>query len=312
MGLKMKNNCQYKKSKGFTLIEILILIGAITIVIIAIYLNFSRKAAQQTALTQSIYLEQLSSGINNIFASSNNLAVLTPTNVISSRSVPEQMVKDPNTITNLFGGTIQFSNLGTTPPSYGIILSQVPRVSCGFLVTTGYSNLADSIIVNTTTLKAPGSVATSALVGAAAAACDNNFNTVEFRKIIERANDLAVLTATPIRGKEDPNYIPSIASNISGPVPSCSGGSSWNGSFCGCPVSKQWNGSNCVVFPSGPPPSIVYSGGRYVPNLGYAGGVQQTPAEIGNACTAAGGNFNGTYCDKCANGTWNGTKCVTP
>ena len=302
----MKNN----KIKGFTLVEILILIGAITLIVIAIYSNFSRKSSQQTALTQSIYLEQLSSSINNIFASSDNLAVLTPTNAIASGVVPPAMIKDPNTIVNLFGGTIQFSTFATTPPSYGVILSEVPRVSCGFLVTTEYSNIADRIIVNTTTLKAPGSVTTSALVGNAAAACDNDFNTVEFRNIIERSNDLIVVN--PTRNKEDPKYIPSIASNITGPVPSCAGGSSWNGSFCGCPVLTQWNGNNCIPFPSGPPANVVYLGGRYVPNVGYAGGVQQTPAQMGNACTAAGGNFNGTYCDKCENGTWNGSKCVTP
>lgn len=308
----MHKNNQYNKNKGFTLIEILILIGAITLVVIAIYSNFGRKAAQQTALTQSIYLEQLSSSISNIFASSNNLAVLTPTNVIASRSVPQEMITDPNTISNLFGGTVQFSNLGTTPPSYGIILSQVPRTSCGFLVTTGYANTSDSIIVNTTTLKLPGAVVTSALVATAAAACDNDFNTVEFRNIIERANDLVVINPAPLRAKEDPIYIASIASNLSGPPPACAGGSTWNGSFCGCPISQQWNGSNCVGFPSGVPADIVYLGGRYVPNVGYVGNIQQTPAQTGSACTAAGGNFNGIYCDKCENGTWNGTKCVTP
>ena len=335
-----------KKNQGYTLVEILLVITLIVLATLAIYSTYNKKRTEALVKNQSIYLEQIDQGLNGIFSTTNNIALLTPANVISARAVPTLLINSPTEIRNLFGGTIQFNAtagipaVGATPavlPTYGMVLDNIPAEVCALLGNSDFGNASRQLIVNGTQVRATGTVVDSTSIAAVANRCTNPVaNTVEFRNNIQQISDINYVDPALTRTKENPYYIPTTGLTVLSPSLTCTGGSSWNGSFCGCPANSGWDGSanGCVVYGSKPGfcaigmewngltcvnhsiagPGGIYQGGRNIPNLSYANEqVQQSVPNMG--CYAANttpGVYNNTNCETCANGAWNGFRCVTP
>jgi Flp pilus assembly pilin Flp len=326
----MKKFIQNNK-KGFTLIELILILGLITLAIIAIYTVYNKKRTETLVKNQAIYLAQLSQGINGAFSSTTNFTLLTPANVIATRVVPTPMVESPTIIRNLFGGTVSFSGTNGTPPIFTITLDTVPKEACALLATTGFADNSRQVTINGTAIKTAGAVINSNSVGTAVSLCVNNQNTLDFTNFINQPSEIEAVDASSNRAKEDPFYIATPGITAISPAVSCVGGTSWNGSFCGCAAGSEWDGHTCVAYNSKPGacpigqgwngsacvthsvsgPGGTYLGGRNLPNLGYtAAQVQKT--NPGAACYAAGGYYDGITCQTCKNGAWNGFRCVTP
>lgn len=333
-----------KKNQGFTLVEILLVVALIVLATLAIYSTYNKKRNDALVKNQSIYLEQIAQGLNGIFSTTNNVTLLTPANVISARAVPPLLINSPTEIRNLFGGTIQFNAtagtpaIGATPavlPTYGMILDNIPPETCGLLGNSDFGNSSRQLIVNGTPVRATGSIVDSASIANVVNRCINPIsNTIEFRNNIQQISDIAYVDPALTRNRENPYYIPTTGAVVASPAIACIGGSSWNGSFCGCPANSGWDGSanGCVVYGSRPGfcaigkewngttcvnhsiagPGAIYQGGRNLPNLGYSSQqVQQSTPNM--SCYSANitpGVYNTINCETCANGTWNGFRCV--
>lgn len=316
--------------KGFTLIELILILGLITLAIIAIYTVYNKKRTDVLVKNQTIYLAQLAQGINGAFSSTTNFTVLNPTNVIATRVVPTAMIESPTVIRNLFGGTVTFSGTNGTPPIFSITLNGIPQEACSLLATTPFADNSRLVSVNSTPIKTAGAVASSTSVSTAVALCANNVNTLEFTNFINQPSEIESVDPGSNRAKEDPYYIPTTGHPVASPSVACVGGTTWNGSFCGCPAGSEWDGHTCVAYNSKPGacrigegwngtacvahtisgPGGIYIGGRNVPNLAYTPNqVQQTTA--GQVCSS-GGAYNNINCQTCVHGTWNGFRCVTP
>ena len=322
----IKNN-----KKGFTLVEIMLIIGLITLAIIAIYTVYNIKRTQTLVKNQSIYLEQLAQGVSGAFSSTTNFTLLTPTNVIATRAVPKNMIESPTVIRNLFGGSVTFNGTNGTPPVFSIILDSIPQQACSLLAITTFANNSRQVNINGSPIKAVGSAISSASVSSAANLCENNINVIEFNNFFDQSSAVNIANSSSQRNKEDPFYIPTTGNPVISPSLTCVGGTTWNGSFCGCPVNTEWNGNGCRAYNSIPGacrigegwngtacvahtisgPGGMYIGNRNVPNLLY------TPEQVqktnpGAVCFAPGGYYDGINCQTCVNGSWNGFRCVTP
>lgn len=253
---KMKKNI-----KGYTLLELMLVLGVITLLVIAIYTAYAKKATSEAVKNQTAYLSSLTNSINEAFIASKvdvtstateGYSKLTNTSAISANLVPTSLVNGASTIKNIFGGNITLSsttitNVTGTLPAYSISLTNIPSAACTLLTTTDYANSMQEVWVGTVRVKTAGTSQTNISTATTACAAATS-STVEFRnfKLVDNMLSGAVVTRT----KENPYYIASIGDVITSGATACAGGSAWNGSFCACPINTQWNGTSCVAFGS--------------------------------------------------------------
>lgn len=240
-----------KKNQGFTLLELVLVLGLISLAIISTYMYYNKQAIDSNVKSLTQYLKIIDTDINNSFATNNGFSTLTVANAISSGIVPQQLVNPAQSqIGNLFGGNITFTSVtvGATA-GYGIILSNLPIEACTKVATTDFASYVQQVVVNGTKVKPAASPSTPVTIEASAAACTKtNNNTVEFDNIPYRITPYAAPSTNPVRPQEAWYNIPAIDSAPTSPSPACSGGTSWNGNFCACPSTSQWNGTSCVAY----------------------------------------------------------------
>lgn len=111
-----------KKNKGFTLIEILLVVGFIALASVGVYKIYSKVQVSNQANAESRNLDLIRAGVKTLYASQTNYGtapnIIDNTMINKARIVPEVMnggVTSGATITNSFGGnvTIAATTLGT-------------------------------------------------------------------------------------------------------------------------------------------------------------------------------------------------------
>ena len=136
----LKNN---KVKKGFTLVEILLVVGFIALAGIGIYTIYSKVQVSNQANTESRNLDTLRAGIKSMYGGSPNFASITNTVVNNARITPDSMrdAADASIITNTFGGvvTITPTTLGAAAAAnnaFSITYANVPGAVCSKLVSS--------------------------------------------------------------------------------------------------------------------------------------------------------------------------------
>lgn len=277
---------------------------------------------------------------------------VTPTNLISAHLVPTEMISSPTSLQNLFGGTVSFSATsfpdGSLPsvPIVDMKLTNIPQYACALLATNYRIINYEKIYINGTLVKDVGTNVPNFVN--VAAACNSNNNTIDIDYYPTRSSASVYSTTNSlahVRGKDNPYYIAPIGQNTNSPGGSsaCYGGASWNStdSACECPSGSEWNGNTCATYgtpgvcPLGQGWSIssnaciaisggttgVYQSGRQIPsNVGITPQITSPQIACTNAALPTGatspsngnGNYDGVVCQMCVNGSWNGSRCVTP
>lgn len=153
-----------KNKKGFTLVEILLVVGFIALAGIGIYTVFGKTNTSNKALQESRNINVLKAGIKNIYGGSQGYAGLSNSVLNDSRTTPDSMRQVPysspdSTITNMFGGPVLVipTSLGGSGLNNGfrISYSKVPGDVCSKLVTMVEKNI-EQITVNGNIVKAYG------------------------------------------------------------------------------------------------------------------------------------------------------------
>lgn len=157
--MKKNNN-----KKGFTLVEILLVVGFMALAGIGIYTVFGKTNTSNKALQESRNINVLKAGIKNIYGGSQGYGGLSNGVLNDSRTTPESMRKVPydspdSTITNMFGGSVLVvpTVLGGSGLNNGfrISYSKVPGDVCSKLVTMVDKNI-EQITVNGNIVKVYG------------------------------------------------------------------------------------------------------------------------------------------------------------
>ena len=152
-----------KGKKGFTLVEILLVVGFIALAGIGIYTVYTKVQMSNAALQEGRNLDTIRVGVKNLFGGSQNYASVANPVLNDARITPDSMRAIPYTagataINNSFGGSVTVApvSLGTgTNNGFSVKYPNVPGAVCAKLVT-GAGTGWDQITVGTTVVKTFG------------------------------------------------------------------------------------------------------------------------------------------------------------
>ncbi len=256
------------KSKGFTLIETLLVIAVISIASIKIYTNYREQIISDTADRQALYIKKLiydaSSMAIQVTTGSANLAtnIATITNsttsagLINAGIVPPEMINGA-TISNLWGGNFNISgvNVGGLP-GLQVFLNSLPPEACVRLAS------ADDVVSTSQSITANGTIVknvNSGIIDSAAAtnACTAATNTLVITADLVHPmkypglNDGTPPPAGPnyIRNKESRYNVAPTSLYTTSVAPSCPAGSFWDPvlTVCSCAAGTQWVGDGSGI-----------------------------------------------------------------
>ncbi len=140
--MKLFNINKKKAARGFTLIEILLVVGFIALAGIGIYVVYNKVQTGNAANTEARNLDTLRAGVKNLYGGTVNYGTVSETVLLQGRVVPDNMRDAAGTaIINSFGGTVK-----VTPTTFGggaannafvILYPKVPLDVCAKFVTVG-------------------------------------------------------------------------------------------------------------------------------------------------------------------------------
>lgn len=149
---------KYKNKKGFTLVEILLVVGFMALASLGIYLVYAKVNFSNLALEESRNINLIKAGIKNLYGSSQGYTGLTNSVLNDARATPDSMRSMPyspgaTSITNSFGGavTVLPVTLGGAGLNNGfqITYPKVPGAVCSRLVTMMDKNIEQITVAGT-------------------------------------------------------------------------------------------------------------------------------------------------------------------
>ena len=152
-----------KRRKGFTLVEILLVVGFIALAGIGVYTLYSKVQTSNAALQEGKNLDTIRAGIKNLFGGTQNYANIGNGVLNDARIPPDSMRPIPyhagdTSITNSFGGSVQVAAValgGGSNNGFSVTYPKVPGSVCAKLVT-GAGTGWDQITAGGTVVKAFG------------------------------------------------------------------------------------------------------------------------------------------------------------
>lgn len=166
-----------KQNKGFTLVEILLVVGFIALAGIGIYTIYAKVQVSNQANTESRNLDTLRAGIKSLYGGRPNFNGVSATVANNARVTPDSM-RTPGSaslITNTFGGTVLVAARSFAPGAdnaFMITYPSVPSAVCSKLVTSAGVQF-NHVEVEGTAVKTFGSN-DPINVATAAAQCNSN------------------------------------------------------------------------------------------------------------------------------------------
>ena len=155
-----------RKQGGFSLVEILLVLGIIALLAIAAFIIFPQVQAANRANTEQSNITTMAAGIKNLYGATRDYSTITPAILIQAKIAPSSMygnVAGATELTSSWSQSVLVDPVGTT--QFSITYSAVPSEVCTRLVPGLLANF-QAVTVGGTTVTAnnPGGV-----VGACAA-----------------------------------------------------------------------------------------------------------------------------------------------
>lgn len=140
--MKLFNINKKKAARGFTLIEILLVVGFIALAGIGIYVVYNKVQTGNAANTEARNLDTIRAGVKNLYGGTVNYGTVSETVLLQGRVVPDGMRDAAGTaIINSFGGTVKVSPTtfggGAANNAFVILYPKVPLDVCSKFVTVG-------------------------------------------------------------------------------------------------------------------------------------------------------------------------------
>lgn len=131
-----------KVARGFTLVEVLLVVGFIALASIGVYIVYNKVQTGNAANTEARNIDTLRAGVKNIYGGSTNYNGLTTQVALDARIVPDSMrttATGAGAITNSFGGQVTLASApfnGVADTAFAITYNNVPGDVCSKLTTT--------------------------------------------------------------------------------------------------------------------------------------------------------------------------------
>lgn len=151
--MKILKNLRKKSNKGFTLTEILLVVGFIALAGIGVYVVYNKVQTGNAANTEARNIDAIRAGVKNIYGATVNYTNLTNKVLLDARVVPDNMRagNSGTAIINSFGGTVTVAPVtfnagpGNTNNAFSITYTNVPVDVCSKLVSVaapGFNKVA--------------------------------------------------------------------------------------------------------------------------------------------------------------------------
>ncbi|WP_075208443.1 type 4 pilus major pilin [Klebsiella michiganensis] len=178
-----------KKNKGFSLLELLLVLGIIAALVVGAFIVYPKVQASQRAEAESKNLATIQAGVKSLYTSASSFSGLTNTVAVGAKIFPDNMLVGTGTsasVVNTFKGNVTVVSANTGPSSatgssFTITYNNVPAAECTKIVSAVAGNFYIAA-VGSTTVKAAGS---SLNVASTSTACNSggNSNTLVFTSI---------------------------------------------------------------------------------------------------------------------------------
>lgn len=132
--------------RGFSLIELLLVIGFISGALVMAFVTYPKVQATNRANVEAQHLIVLAGGIKNLYATAQNYNSLDNTVLLNARIVPDDLQVNATTINNIWGGTITVSPTPGSMLTYTIEYTGIPTSECTKMATSVAVNFQKLVI----------------------------------------------------------------------------------------------------------------------------------------------------------------------
>lgn len=141
------------KQQGFTLIELMIVLGIAALIVAGVITMYLKSSSSQKVNDETTNLNTIVSGVRNLYSTSSNYVGLTTAVVVNAKIPPAKLVNG-TTINNAFGGQVNIapaSISGGTNNAFTVALTQVGSEECTKMVPATVRSF-DKVAVGATVL----------------------------------------------------------------------------------------------------------------------------------------------------------------
>ena len=142
------------KQQGFTLIELVLVLGVIALIAIAAFLVYPSVVAGTQANTESTDVTAITACVKTLYGSTGSYTGLSTTTAIQGHCPPSTMVAGnygSTTMNSVWGQLVNVA-VNTNPVLFDITYSNVPTAACLKFVADIGSNF-DKVVIGSTTVK---------------------------------------------------------------------------------------------------------------------------------------------------------------
>ncbi|MDK1973635.1 prepilin-type N-terminal cleavage/methylation domain-containing protein [Klebsiella sp. K4-154] len=143
--IKNKNK---KSKKGFSLLELLLVLGIIAALVVAAFIVYPKVQASQRAQAESNNIAAIQAGVKALYTSASSFTGLTNSVAVQAKIFPDNMLSGSGSAAkpiNAFKGNVTLAADKTGPSgadgsSFTIIYSNVPAAECTKIITAVAGN----------------------------------------------------------------------------------------------------------------------------------------------------------------------------
>ncbi|EHT08342.1 prepilin-type N-terminal cleavage/methylation domain-containing protein [Raoultella ornithinolytica 10-5246] len=179
-----------KSKKGFSLLELLLVLGIIAALVVAAFIVYPKVQASQRAQAESNNIATIQAGVKALYTSTSSFTGLTNSVAAKANIFPDNMLINSGTFArpiNAFKGNVTLAADKTGPSgadgsSFTITYSNVPAAECTKIITAAAGNFYTAGVGTAGNVKAAGEVLD---VAKTATQCQNggNSNTLIFTSL---------------------------------------------------------------------------------------------------------------------------------
>ncbi|EBO2776411.1 prepilin-type N-terminal cleavage/methylation domain-containing protein, partial [Salmonella enterica subsp. enterica serovar Brandenburg] len=174
--------------KGFSLLELLLVLGIIAALVVAAFIVYPKVQASQRAQAESNNIATIQAGVKALYTSASSFTGLNNSVAVQAKIFPDNMLSGSGSAAkpiNAFKGNVVVASADTGPSaatgsSFTITYENVPAAECTKIITAAAGNFYIAQVGDATVKEAGGTLN----VAATAAACsDANSNKLVFTSI---------------------------------------------------------------------------------------------------------------------------------
>lgn len=179
-----------KSKKGFSLLELLLVLGIIAALVVAAFIVYPKVQASQRAQAESNNIATIQAGVKALYTSASNFDKLTTSVAVKAKIFPDNMLVGSGTAAkpvNAFKGDVVVASASTGPSaaqgsSFTITYKNVPAAECTKIITAAAGNFYTAGVGTAGNVKAAGEVLD---VAKTATQCESggNSNTLIFTSL---------------------------------------------------------------------------------------------------------------------------------